>query len=180
MYTILDAPITPTDVDSAPRKRTEPALRPRSRTGPLLLLATGAVTFVITASMAITPHLLPDRTPGEAGSGHETVPPTVRVAPPTQTDPSAPVAPPVPIESAPVPVEELAPADPPAVESPPVAPVAPVEQVEPDEPSWNQRCRSMKTTRSTRFPHRRPATSRRRRFCRRFLPSRSLGCGIGS
>ncbi len=111
---------------------------------PLTLLVAGAVTFVVSVSLAVSPYLIPHReaavtTQQEAESS--AVPPKapmVEVVPPAAPPPPPPAAPPVPepVEQLPppeAPVEEAAPVyEPPvieAVEQPVYQPPAPAPEV---------------------------------------------------
>jgi len=123
-------------------------------TGPITMLAAGAVAFVISVTLAVSPSLLPERqstTAVQPAAEHKIAPPAVApIAPPPAAPPVAevappPAAPPVADDPAAVtPAEELAPAPeappgpdgqvpvfdpaPAAVDPPAAEPVYPPEQ----------------------------------------------------
>ncbi len=94
--------------------------------GPVSMLVAGAVTFVVSVTLAVSPHLTPERTslsvPAQSEKSPVTPPVAKVVAPP-----AAPIAP-ASLPEAPAPVPEV-------VEEPPAAvPEAPVEDVPAFEP----------------------------------------------
>ena len=94
--------------------------------GPVSMLVAGAVTFVVSVSLAVSPHLTSERTsfsvPAPAQKSAVT-PPVAKMVPP----PAAPVTP-APLPEAPAPIAEL------PEDLPEVVPEAPVEDVPAYEP----------------------------------------------
>jgi hypothetical protein len=126
----------------------EAASRQHSYAGALTMLAAGAVTFVASLSLAVGPHLVPNRGPGPVHSVvHRAAPAPVAVVP--APPPAAVKAPPARPASKPAPAKEPAPAvqpqtvsaqqaqaDLPAAQpAPPPAPLPPVAPPPPPEPN---------------------------------------------
>lgn len=94
-----------------------PRIKRKSYAGPMTMLVAGAVTFVVSVSLALGPHLLPDKSiPVESRDVMQTAGAPPIAAPVAPIVPAAPpvvpvaVAPPPPVAADPAPVEALPPA----------------------------------------------------------------------
>lgn len=129
------------DVDARRADRpSEQRRRALTQTGPLAMLAAGAVTFVVSVSVAVSMQLTPgkDATPAEPSPAAKSSPDVAAASDPRPIAPIAPTAPtapaalpaPPPVEVAPPPVQ--LPAEPPVVAADlPPAPEAPPMAVAP-------------------------------------------------
>ena len=127
-------------IGRAPEPASRDRRRPRAQTAPLAMLVAGAVTFVVSVSVAISLEVTPDRSvvaaePRPAAKvSPDVAAAAVRAALPAVPEPAAV---PTPIAESPMPPPELLPVDvvPPiegAVEVPEAAPVVPVDALPPE------------------------------------------------
>jgi hypothetical protein len=141
----IEFPLIDLDERSEPDDRPRPRGRGMTHAGPLAVLIVAAVTFVVSASIAITLQLSPTKGPGPVDpasaavqdrqaakqtSAPTTVPPVrsvVQVIPPPEAPPLEAVPPPseAPVEQAPIETQVVE-------EAPVVAPQAPVVSTEVD------------------------------------------------